>query len=70
VCPELKTIRACVASLPLSFIKGKGEVRGIRLRRKKMWIQGGEVVSELVFQGAVVNLNSLGLCGIIGCEAS
>jgi hypothetical protein len=35
VCPELKTIRARVASLPLSFVKGKGETRGIRLKKEK-----------------------------------
>jgi hypothetical protein len=42
VCPELKTIRACVASLPLSpmIIGGKGEVRGIRLRRKERGTKG------------------------------
>jgi len=38
VCPELKTIRARVASFPLALAKGKGRVRGIRLRRKKRGI--------------------------------
>jgi hypothetical protein len=38
VCPDLKTIRARVASFPLSFVKGKGEVRGIRLKRKERGI--------------------------------
>jgi hypothetical protein len=37
---ELKTIRHRVASFPLSFVKGKGEVRGIRLRRKERGTKG------------------------------